>query len=190
MSMTAICVFCGSSRGASFEYAAAAERLGKVLSEQQINLVYGGSNVGLMGITAKKVLQGGMHVTGVITEAINARVAALEETELHVVKTMHERKAMMAELCEGFIALPGGIGTLEELTEVFTWSQLGIHSKPLGLLNTRGYYDPFTAFLEHMVKEGFLRKEHLDTLLIDEDPEKLLDKMQKFRYAYQSKWNN
>lgn len=157
------------------EYRAAAESFGRLLVREKIGLVYGGGNVGLMGVLADAVMSGGGEVTGVIPQAlVDLEVAHFEVTQLHVVKTMHERKALMAELADGFVALPGGYGTLEELFEVLTWAQLGFHPKPVGLLNICGYYDLMIQFLDHMVKEGFLKGVHRKTFTVSGDGGELL----------------
>ena len=169
-------MYCGSSDGARPEYRQAAAALGRAMLEKDIDLVYGGAGVGLMGTLADTVLQGGGRVTGVIPEAlINREISHPGLTELVVVGSMHERKSMMAELSDGFIALPGGIGTMEELFEILTWSHLGIHKKPCALLNVVGYYDHLNAFTQHGVNQGFIRKETEAKLIIKEDPKALLD---------------
>nr|WP_320013763.1 TIGR00730 family Rossman fold protein [uncultured Desulfobacter sp.] len=174
--MQKICVYCGSSDGTRPEYRQAAAALGRAMLEKDIDLVYGGAGVGLMGTLADTVLQGGGRVTGVIPEAlINREISHPGLTELVVVGSMHERKSMMAELSDGFIALPGGIGTMEELFEILTWSHLGIHKKPCALLNVVGYYDHLNAFTQHGVNQGFIRKETEAKLIIKEDPKALLD---------------
>ena len=156
--MKSLCIYCGSSIGASPVYADAARDLAKAMVNDNISLVYGGGNVGLMGVIADEVLRLGGEATGVIPKALMDReVGHGGLTRLHIVKDMHERKAMMATLSDGFIAMPGGIGTLEELFEVFTWSQLGLHEKPIGLLNVNGFYDGLIAFLKHVVTQGFLK---------------------------------
>lgn len=176
--MKTICVYCGSSSGNGSLYRAAARDMAAELVRQNLSLVYGGGRVGLMGILADEVLRLGGEVTGVIPEALMQReVGHLGLTRLHRVRDMHERKALMAELSDGFVALPGGIGTLEELFETTTWSQLGLHDKPIGLLNTGGYYDALIAFLQKMVVEGFLLAEHARLMLDDADPARLLQRM-------------
>lgn len=179
--MKSICVYCGSSPGASETYASGARDLAKIFAEQQISLVYGGGSVGLMGILADEVMRLGGHVTGVIPLALmNKELGHTQLSTLHVVKNMHERKAMMSELSDGFIALPGGIGTLEEIFEMFTWLQLGIHSKPLGLLNIDGFYDKLILFLEHVVKNKFLESQHLNLLINEAEPELLIQGLSNF----------
>jgi uncharacterized protein (TIGR00730 family) len=174
-----ICVFTGSRRGASPEYAEAARRLGKALVERRYGLVYGGGNVGLMTVIADTVLEMQGHVIGVIPDSLVTReVAHPGLTELRVVKSMHERKAVMAQLSDGFIAMPGGIGTLEELFEVLSWAQLGLHDKPCGLLNAGGYYRPLSDFLDHAVLQDFLKPKHRALLMVEDQPERLLDRME------------
>ncbi|MFO1297629.1 MAG: TIGR00730 family Rossman fold protein [Rubrivivax sp.] len=170
-----VCVYCGSRHGRRPEYAEAARRLGAAIGERGWQLVYGGGHVGLMGEVADATLAAGGTVVGVITEALLQReVGHRGLTELHVVRTMHERKQAMAERADVFIALPGGIGTMEELYEVWTWRQLGYHDQPIGLLNVAGYYDAFLRSVAHMVAEGFLAAPQVDMLAIDEDAERLL----------------
>lgn len=179
--MKALCVYCGSSIGASPIYADAARLLAKVMVDSNISLVYGGGKVGLMGVIADEVMRLGGEATGVIPKALmDKEVGHSGLTRLHIVKDMHERKAMMAELSNGFVAMPGGIGTLEELFEVFTWSQLGLHDKPIGLLNVTGFYDGLTAFLQHVVDEKFLRPEQASLLIHDADPENLVARLRSF----------
>lgn len=183
--MKSLCVYCGSSVGASPGYADAARSLAGLMVDQGIALVYGGGNVGLMGVIADEVMRLGGHVTGVIPQALmDKEVGHRGLPRLHVVKDMHERKALMAELSDGFIAMPGGIGTLEELFEVFTWAQLGFHEKPIGLLNAEGFYDGLIAFLDHVVAQRFLRPEQASVLLHDASPAALLQKMKDFRPQY------
>jgi hypothetical protein len=173
-----VCVYCGSNVGSRALYASSAERFGRLLVEQEVELVYGGGQVGLMGILADAVLAAGGRVHGVIPRALAIReVAHAGLTELYEVETMHERKALMAELSDGFVALPGGLGTLEELFEIATWAQLGMHAKPCGLLDVAGYFSPLATLLDHMVAEGFLRAEHRRILLTDDDPSRLLERM-------------
>ena len=184
-----VCVFCGSSPGAHEEYADAARALGRAMAARGIGLVYGGGNVGLMGIVADTVMEAGGEAIGVIPEGLLAReVGHAGLTELHVVRSMHERKAMMADLSDAFIALPGGFGTLEEFFEVLTWSQLGIHRKPCGLLNAAGFYDGLLAFFEHARDERFIRDAHRALVLDDTDPERLLDRLAAFEPPVVQKW--
>ena len=174
--MKRICVFCGSQVGTNPLYRQAAQDLGHLLVQRGSGLVYGGGHVGLMGVIADTVLQDGGEVTGVIPEAMVAReLAHRGVTQLHVVASMHERKARMAELAEAFIALPGGYGTLEEFFEVVTWAQLGIHHKPIGLLNVAGYFDALATFVEHTIAEGFIRPEHRQLIVLAEHPAALLE---------------
>jgi hypothetical protein len=170
-----ICVFCGSKSGSRPEYLKAARGLGRVLAERQIGLVYGGASVGIMGELADAALAAGGEVVGVIPQRlVDHEIAHKGLTELHVVADMHERKAKMAALADGFIALPGAAGTLEELFEVWTWGQLGLHAKPCGLLDVCGYYEKLAEFLDHMVTEEFLSTEHRAMLSVHSDPEQLL----------------
>jgi uncharacterized protein (TIGR00730 family) len=171
-----ICVFCGSSPGRDPAYAEQAAAFGRLLAERGIGLVYGGAHVGLMGALADAALGAGGHVTGVIPQALLQReVAHRGLSELRVVASMHERKALMAELSDAFVALPGGIGTLEELFEVWTWSQLGLHEKPCALLDLQGFYAGLSSFLDHMVNQGFLKPAHRAGLLVERDAVALLD---------------
>lgn len=180
--MQRICVFCGSSPGANPVFADAARELGRTLAEAGIGLVFGGGGVGLMGIIANAVLDCGGQATGIIPRLLVERELALDRLDdLRIVESMHERKALMAKLSDGFIALPGGIGTVEEFVEILTWAQLGIHGKPCGLLNAGSYYDRFLDFIDHMVEEKFVPSESLGTVLVDENPAVLLSKMSKFR---------
>lgn len=184
-----ICVYCGSSVGSSPVYAEAARALARYLAAANINLVYGGGNIGLMGTVANEMLQLGMKVTGVIPQALMRKeVGHLELTKLHVVKDMHARKALMAELSDGFIAMPGGMGTLEELFEVLTWSQLGLHDKPIGLLNVDGFYDSLLSFVQHLVAQRFVKPEHANLLIHADAPATLLARMQAFEPEAASKW--
>lgn len=186
--MQRICVFCGSSPGTRPEYRAAAHALGQALVAQGIELVYGGASVGLMGIVARTVLEGGGRVTGVIPRLLAEKEVALTSLDdLRIVDSMHERKALMAELSDGFIALPGGIGTIEEFVEVLTWAQLGIHTKPCGLLNSAGYYDRLLGFFEHMLAEGFIRPACRSTILVEQDPLSLLEAMGSYRSPTEDK---
>lgn len=188
--MKRLCVFCGSSPGNSPAYSAASAELGRQLAQRKIGLVYGGSNVGLMGTLADAALNGGGQVIGVIPRSlVDREVAHRGLTELHVVETMHERKALMADLSDGFIAMPGGYGTLDELCEILTWAQLGIHLKPVALLNTLGYWDPFLQFLDHAVAAGFLRSGHRLLLNVRDDPGELLEAILRYKGESQvSKW--
>jgi len=187
--MQSVCVFCGASPGADPVYAAAASAFGALLARTGRRLVYGGGHVGLMGTVADAALAGGGTVVGVIPRSLVEReVAHSSLTELRVVGSMHERKALMAELSDGFVALPGGIGTLEELFEVWTWGQLGLHRKPYGLLNVARFYDPLLAFLDHLVTQRFVRREHRDLVLVDEEPERLVERLARFEPPALPKW--
>jgi len=189
MTFQRICVFCGSNVGINRAYRDAAVALGRLLSACGIELVYGGGNVGLMGVLADTVLGAGGRVIGVITDSLMAQEVGHQGlTELRIVNSMHERKALMSDLSDGFIAMPGGFGTFEEFCEVVTWSQLGIQSKPCGLLNVAAYYDPLLALFDHAVRKGFLRDENRALVLDDADPQALLRKMSEFRPAHISKW--
>lgn len=179
MDIKRICVFCGSSTGFRKEYTEAAKALGKALAGRSCGLVYGAGGVGLMNVLANAALEAGGEVIGVIPKVLyDMEVAHKDLTELKVVATMHERKALMAELSGGFIALPGGVGTLEELVEMLTWSQLGIHRKPCGLLNVLDYFRPLLAWLERAVTEGFLKEEHGTMLQVADGVEELLDRLE------------
>ena len=187
--MKRICVYCGSNVGARADYADAARELGRALVGAGLGLVYGAGNVGLMHVVAEAALAAGGEVIGLIPRSLADKELAHEGlTELIVVDSMHERKQGMADRADGFIALPGGIGTLEEVVEVFTWLQLEFHAKPIGLLNVAGFYDRLTTFLEHMNAEGFLLREQLDMLLVEDDPARLLDRMSNFKPARLEKW--
>jgi uncharacterized protein (TIGR00730 family) len=189
MPLQRICVFCGSNVGKRPEYRAAAEQLSSLLVERGIELVYGGGNIGLMGVLADTVLRLGGRVIGVIPESLMAReVGHLGLSELRVVSSMHERKALMSDLSDGFVALPGGFGTLEEFCEVVTWSQLGLQSKPCGLLNVENYYAPLLELFDHAVREGFLSVPNRQLVLDDKDPKRLLEKMAGFRAKPVEKW--
>jgi uncharacterized protein (TIGR00730 family) len=179
--MKSLCVYCGSSFGNSAVYAVAARALAKEMIDRNISLVYGGGNVGLMGVIADEVLRLGGEVTGVIPQALlDKEVGHLGLTHLHIVQNMHERKAMMAELADGFVAMPGGIGTLEELFEILTWSQLGFHQKPVGALNVDGFYDGLIAFLQMQVTQGFVKASQAALLLHEATAPSLLDSLQTF----------
>ncbi len=184
-----ICVYCGSNVGASPEHAAVAQALGAHLAQAGVGVVYGGGNVGLMGLLADAALGAGGEVIGVIPRSLQEKELGHGGcTELRVVGSMHERKQLMADLSDGFITLAGGIGTLEELFETFTWLQLGFHAKPVGVLNVAGFYDRLLEFLEHLTAERFLRREHFDCLLVAEDPGALLASMAEFRPPQLGKW--
>jgi len=192
--MQRICVFCGANAGHNPLYRAAAEQLGRLLAVRGIELVYGGGNVGLMGTVADACLEAGGTVIGVIPEALMGKEVAGRHvdhralTRLEVVDSMHTRKARMAELADGFIALPGGFGTFEEFCEVLTWGQLGFHVKPMGLLNVNGFYDPLLALFDHAVGEGFLRQQNRAMVLAASDIESLLASMNTYQAEPVSKW--
>ncbi len=187
--MRSICVFCGSNSGAKPDYEAAAVALGRALVERGLTLVYGGSRVGLMGALADAALAAGGRVHGVIPRRLlDKELAHPRLTQLDVVTSMHERKARMAELSDGFVALPGGAGTLEELFEVWTWAQLGFHAKPVGFLNAHGDYDLLLAFLDHSVAEAFVRPALRDMLMVETDSSRLLDRFPTYVAPVQAKW--
>jgi uncharacterized protein (TIGR00730 family) len=180
--MKRICVFCGSSPGGRSEYVQAARQLGHTLANRGIGLVYGGAKVGMMGQLASAVLEAGGEVSGVIPEQlVKKEVAFTELADLEVVGSMHERKARMVELSDGFIALPGGFGTFEEFFEALTWAQLGMHQKPCGFLNVCQYYDKLIAFLDHAVEQQFVKSEYRTMVLVDEDAETLLRKFERYQ---------
>jgi uncharacterized protein (TIGR00730 family) len=186
-----ICVFCGSSSGVRAVYQQAAQTVGQLLCRRGIELVYGGGHVGLMGIVADACLHEGGRVIGVIPQALADReVAHTGLTELRIVGSMHERKALMADLSDAFMSLPGGYGTWEEFFEVLTWSQLGIQGKACGVLNVDGYYDPLLQMADRALSEGFLRDVHRDLLLSDSDPERLLDRLSSYAAPAVDKWNS
>jgi len=179
--MKRICVFAGSSMGVHPEFAAAAEKLGAELAARKLELVYGGSNKGLMGRVADTVLKAGGKAIGVMpTGLIRSERVHTELTEFYEVKTMHERKAKMGELADGFIALPGGYGTFEELFEAVCWGQIGIHDKPIGLLNVNGYYEPLIALVRHAIEAGFIPAKQDELLLLESDPARLLNRMESY----------
>ena len=187
--MNAVCVFCGSSPGNDPAYAEAARTLGITLAERGITLVFGGGRVGLMGVVADAALGAGGEVIGVMPKALVEReIVHTGLTKLHVVSSMHERKAMMSELSEGFVALPGGNGTLEEFFEVLTWAQLGEHDKPCGLFNVAGYYDPLLAVFDRMVDRAFLKQEHRKLVLVEGDPSALLERFEGYEPPKTVKW--
>ena len=187
--MKRICIFCGSSEGSRPEYRIATEELGAELVRRNIGLVFGGGNVGLMGVLADAVLKAGGDVVGVIPESLMAReIGHNGLTKLHVVRSMHERKALMADLSDAFIALPGGFGTLEEFCEVVTWSQLGLHAKPCGILNVLGYYSPLLAMFDRAVEERFLKPENRALVLARDKPADLLQALEDLRPVHVEKW--
>lgn len=180
--MKRICVYCGSRPGSQPDYAEAAENLARALVKRNIEVVYGGASVGTMGVLANTVLAEGGHVIGIIPQSIVAReVVHRGLTDLRVVASMHERKALMAELSDGFIALPGGLGTLDEVVEILTWGQLGLHQKPCGLLNIRDFYRSLIDFLDHAVAERFITDVHRAMILVAEEPERLLERFEHYR---------
>jgi len=187
--MKSVCVFCGSNAGRGDRYVAGARALGAELAARGIKLVYGGGRVGLMGEVADAALAAGGHVTGVIPAALVAReVGHNALSEQHVVDSMHERKALMAELSEGFIAMPGGFGTLDETFEILTWAQLGMHRHPVGLLNVDGYFDKLLGFVDHAIGEGFVRPEYKAMLSVASTPAELLEAMALYRPPTVTKW--
>jgi uncharacterized protein (TIGR00730 family) len=184
-----VCVFCGSNRGARPDYARAAETLAAHLVELGIAIVYGGGNVGLMGVVADAAMRAGGKVIGVIPEALFAKeIAHAGITDLRIVRSMHERKALMAELSDGFIALPGGWGTFDEFCEILTWAQLGLHRKPCGILNVEGYYDALLKMFDHSAAEGFLKPEYRRLVIAASDPAELIAKMRNYRAPSFDKW--
>jgi hypothetical protein len=187
--LTRVCVYCGSNRGFRPAYAEAAQRFGRALAQRGLGLVYGGGCVGLMGIVADAAMAAGAEVDGVIPEFLNAKeVGHKGLTRLHVVGSMHERKTRMAELADAFVALPGGLGTWEEIFEVATWTQIGLQSKPIGLLDVEGYYGPLRAMLDRAVDDGFLRPEHRALIVVDESAERVLDAFASWQPGTYPKW--
>ena len=187
--MQSICVFCGSSSGHDAAYAAAAMSFGELIARQGIELVWGGGNVGLMGALANSVLAAGGEAIGVIPTFLRDKELAHSQlTQLHVVDSMHTRKAMMADMADGFIALPGGLGTFEELFEVASWAQLGMHNKPIGLLNVADFYTPLLALLDTAARQGFMREQHVGLMLADSDADTLLARMRAYQPASAHKW--
>ena len=187
--MKSVCVFCGSNPGNDPVYAEGARAMGAEIARRGMVLVYGGGAVGLMGIVADAALAAGGEVHGIIPRALREKeVGHHHLTRLEIVETMHIRKARMAELSEGFIAMPGGIGTFEELFEIWTWAQLGIHDKPLAFLNVAGFYDPLAAFLDNTVEAGFLKQTHRAMTITDTEPATLLDRMEQYVPAVTYKW--
>lgn len=187
--MRRVCVFCGSSSGRDARYAATAAELGRQLVERNLGLVYGGGSVGLMGIVADAVLEAGGEVIGVIPEKLATKeLLHTGVPDMRRVRDMHERKATMAELADAFIALPGGYGTLEELFEVITWAQLGFHRKNIGLFNVAGYFDPLVSLIDHAVSEAFIRPEHRELVIVEQDCASLLDRLNRHRLPEVRKW--
>ena len=187
--MKRICVFCGSSVGSNGVYKKEAAKLGKVFADQQIELVYGGGNVGLMGTLADSILDNGGVCIGVIPKSIaDLEIAHRNLTKLHIVDSMHERKLLMGELSDAFIAMPGGFGTLDELSEVLTYNQLRIYDKPIGLLNIEGYFDGLLKFFDHAVNEKFVREEHRNNVVVSADPVDLIKKLKQIEPVVIKKW--
>lgn len=186
--MNRICVFCGSSPGLLPEYAETANLLGRELANRNIELVFGGSDVGLMRLVANATLKNGGKVIGVIPDSFAKKVAHKKLSQLHVVNSMHERKKMMHKLSDGFIVLPGAFGTLEEILEIIAWTQLGLNTKPFGFLNVCGYYNKFFEFADHAVEQQFLKQEYLDMILIDTSVDIILKKFDEFSVPVVNKW--
>lgn len=187
--MQSLCVFCGAAAGDRPAFADAARDLARLAARRQCTIIYGGGSIGIMGVLADAAMAAGVRVVGVLPEHLSRReVAHGGLTELHIVASMHERKALMAARADAFIALPGGLGTLEELFEVLTWSQLGLHRKPCALLNVDGYFDALVAFLDGAVARGFVQPRHRDMLLIDTDPARLLARIDTYTAPAVEKW--
>jgi hypothetical protein len=187
--MKHICVFCGSYSGEDREYRAAAEAVGRGIVQRKMGLVYGGGHVGLMGMVADAAMAAGGPVVGVIPSALAQKELAHKGlTELIEVRTMHERKALMADRADAFLALPGGFGTMDELFEIITWAQLGFHRKPIALLNVKGFFDPLLAFIDHLAEEGFIKPEHRQVLLVGTRPDALLDTLMTYEPPLVDKW--
>ena len=187
--MKRVCVFCGSNKGVRTEYTSAAQELGQALVKRNIGLVYGGGNIGLMGVIADAMLAEGGEVIGVIPQALVTREVAHQDlTEQRIVSTMHERKALMAELSDAFIAMPGGMGTFDEFCEILTWAQLGIHQKPCGILNVENYFTPLLMMFDHAMAEGFLRDTHRALVMDASEPEPLLNALAKYQPQFAEKW--
>lgn len=187
--MQSIGVFCGSSMGKRPEYRKAAAEMGKLMLERKLKLIYGGANVGLMKVLADTVLEKGGEVTGIMPKRlVEKEVAHQGLTEMIIVDTMSERKSMMVEMSDAFIIMPGGFGTLDELAEVITYNQLRLTDKPIGILNIAGYFDNLLQYFDHITEEGFLRHEHRQNLLVDDQPGRLLDRMEQFRPVEIDKW--
>jgi hypothetical protein len=189
MTLARVCVYCGANRGNDPAYAAAAQAMGRALARRGIGLVTGGGRVGLMGVVADAALEAGGSVTGIIPEALMKKELAHRGlTDLVVTASMHERKSRMAELADGFVALPGGLGTYEELFEIWTWAQLGWHGKPCGVLNAVGFYDKLVAFLDGATEAAFLKPEHRAMLVVESDPDRLLDRFETYVAPTVAKW--
>ena len=189
MNINSVCVYCGSSPGLLPEYLVAASKFGRLLASRGITVVYGGGKVGLMGAVADGALAAGGRVIGIIPKMMIAKeVAHRGLTELHAVHSMHERKTKMADLSDAFVALPGGVGTLEEIFEVFTWTQLGLHAKPCAFLNVAGFYDSLFAFIQNLVAQRFLKMQYLNSLLLETDMDQLLARLQAYEHVSVDKW--
>jgi len=189
MDLRNLCVYCGSNPGRQDIYIEAARELGRTMARQGVGLVYGGASIGIMGAIADAVLEAGGRAVGIIPESLMKKELAHRAlTELHVTQSMHERKRMMADLADGFVALPGGAGTLEEIFEVWTWAQLGHHAKPCALYNAGGYYDRLAQFLDHMVAEQFVRPQHRDMLIVEDGPQRLLQRLADYEAPAVTKW--
>lgn len=189
MKLNALCIYCGSRPGTDAEFCDTAAALGRQLADRHIDVVYGGSCQGMMGAVADAALEAGGDVIGVLPGGLASREKAHDGlTELLIVDSMHERKSKMAESSDGFIALPGGLGTLEELCEVSTWAQLGIHQKPIGICNVQGYFDAFLDFLDQAIEKGFLPAEHRDLIIVDDRPDVLLERMDDFEPFLERTW--
>ncbi len=187
--INSLCVYCGSSSGRLEAYSFAAHSLADALVRRNIRLVYGGASIGIMGIIANRVLELGGQVIGVIPQALaHKEILHNHLTELHITQSMHERKMRMAELSDGFTALPGGIGTLEELFEIWTWAQLGFHHKPCGLLNVEGYYDSLIAFLDHVLAEQFVKHHHRELLMVEKNPDALIERYLNYAAPAAKQW--
>ncbi len=187
--MNRICVFCGSKMGINPRFLETAIQLGRVLAERRLDLVYGGASIGLMGAVADSVMAGGGKVVGVIPEAMASKEVAHDGlTEMHVVSSMHERKSMMARLADAFVALPGGFGSFEELLEMITWAQLGIHQKPVGILNVSGYYDPLIQLFERAIEEDFIRPSNRQLFLVDQEPDRLIQTLLTHKLPEVKRW--
>ncbi|MBT8339489.1 MAG: TIGR00730 family Rossman fold protein [Desulfatitalea sp.] len=186
--MKRICVYCGSSSGSRTEYLEAAAYLGRCLAKRGVGIVYGGAQVGLMGTVASSALNHGGEVIGVIPELFAEKVKHNELSKLYVVPTMHDRKKKMYDLSDGFMALPGGIGTIEEFFEILAWAQLGCHKKPCGILNVLGYFDGILEFVKHSVHQQFLKTEHREMIMVDKDPDALLKQFEKYKAPTVPKW--
>lgn len=187
--MKTVCVFCGSSEGAREDYVTAARGLGRAMAGRGLRLIFGGGQVGLMGVVADAVMDAGGEAVGVMPKALlEKEIGHQRLTDLHVVGTMHERKALMADLADAFVALPGGYGTFEEFLEVLTWAQLSLHEKPCGLLNVAGFYEPLMTLFDRAVEEGFVRPDHRSLALLEADPQKLLDMLETYTPPATEKW--